>query len=785
MAKSNIIDDPFTGIPSFTPNDQLPYIRQLLQTPLRVHDTWFLVPFGWYQRWQSQSSDRVPGPIDTSIFYDDDGLFLTLDMVQDQHYVLVPNLAWRALAQWYGCFGQPVGRQVVQEDDVNQTLLVEVYPPTFKLYALAQAPEEKPPLLTVPSSTPVKQFVPLALKALGLPSSVNAHLYHVKDDPKLPNAFVTNLSMLASDVEYLHLEDTDGKTTMRDHSLSQGTILIMCGDHHQLTPSLPVQVGAVGLYNLGHTCFMNSALQCLSNTETLTNWFLAGKYKQELNHDNPLGMGGALATSYAGLLRDIWQGQAPVLTPRDFRYHIGQFNEMFKAYQRQDAQELVATLLDGLHEDLNRVDKKPYMDLSEQADLPEKEFANLSWSYHKSRNDSIISDLFHGQFRSVLTCTVCSKTSTTFDPFMYLSLPLPSRQERSVPVSFIPLDPALPIKHLSLSLDKKADIHRLKIAVATQAGLQESTKLLVVEISENKWNKVLSNGAPLAMIAAAATLYVYELPCVPGDPAWTVFPVYCQRTPVGFNHLRNCLAAHFCQPVAVAMLTKDLSKPNALSTSIARQLRRHRHAITDDVSQDSLPPSVLLKIVEPELADDDFPVGKALWQCSLPKLHPPMQLRQGQGILLEWWPDHLVEHWFGTLDFTPACSSPPEVPKKHQATLMDCLHEFTKQETLQDVDAWLCPECQQHQPASKKIDLWRLPDTLVILLKRFQQTPGGWYDKLDDDVAFPDRLDLTDQVLGDHTGSLVYELYAVNNHVGQDTLHGHCNPNQSIPSFSL
>ena len=61
---------------------------------------------------------------------------------------------------------------------------------------------------------------------------------------------------------------------------------------------------------------------------------------------------------------------------------------------------------------------------------------------------------------------------------------------------------------------------------------------------------------------------------------------------------------------------------------------------------------------------------------------------------------------------------------------------YTSQEKLGADDAWYCPNCQKHQQATKKFDLWSLPEMLVIHLKRFSYN-RYWRDKIDTVIEFP------------------------------------------------
>jgi len=64
----------------------------------------------------------------------------------------------------------------------------------------------------------------------------------------------------------------------------------------------------------------------------LTNYFLFGKYKSDINKSNPLGMGGKLATAYAGLMQEMWCGGSSRLAPTDLKRTLGSKISRFSGY---------------------------------------------------------------------------------------------------------------------------------------------------------------------------------------------------------------------------------------------------------------------------------------------------------------------------------------------------------------------------------------------------------------------------------------------------------------------
>ncbi|OBS67318.1 hypothetical protein A6R68_04147 [Neotoma lepida] len=145
----------------------------------------------------------------------------------------------------------------------------------------------------------------------------------------------------------------------------------------------------------------------------------------KIQDEQHLVIEGHMAKCYGDLVQELWSGTQKNVAPLKLRWTIAKYAPRFNGFQQQDSQELLAFLLDGLHEDLNRVHEKPYVELKDSDGRPDWEVAAEAWDNHLRRNRSIVVDLFHGQLKSQVKCKTCGHISVRFDPFNFLSLPLP------------------------------------------------------------------------------------------------------------------------------------------------------------------------------------------------------------------------------------------------------------------------------------------------------------------------------------------------------------------------
>ena len=182
-------------------------------------------------------------------------------------------------------------------------------------------------------------------------------------------------------------------------------------------------LGIKGIRNIGNTCYMNTALQCLSNCIELRNYFLFGNPNKDINKDNVLGYKGLVAYGFQSLIKKLWLDKEKVLDISQFKNAMGICNERFWGTNQQDTHEFITFLIDALHEDLNRVKNKIYIS-KEGKELDDETKSKIEWNNYLRRNQSILVDLFYGIFKSTVTCQECKKPCVDFNIFSSLFLNL-------------------------------------------------------------------------------------------------------------------------------------------------------------------------------------------------------------------------------------------------------------------------------------------------------------------------------------------------------------------------
>ncbi|XP_043250566.1 ubiquitin carboxyl-terminal hydrolase 8-like [Colletes gigas] len=176
-----------------------------------------------------------------------------------------------------------------------------------------------------------------------------------------------------------------------------------------------VHPGITGLKNLGNSCYMNSIIQCLSNTTHLAKYFTDNLYADDLNTNDDNGTQCQVVEEVAQVIKALWRGQYKSISPHDLKIAVGQYKLQFESYEQQDSHEFLTFLLDWMHNDLRKNCKAPL----------EMTVAEEAWDKAMNSQKSIISDLFFGQLRSTITCSFCKQISTTYETFNSLTTSLP------------------------------------------------------------------------------------------------------------------------------------------------------------------------------------------------------------------------------------------------------------------------------------------------------------------------------------------------------------------------
>uniref|UniRef100_A0A8B9J197 ubiquitinyl hydrolase 1 n=1 Tax=Amazona collaria TaxID=241587 RepID=A0A8B9J197_9PSIT len=635
--------------------------------------------------------------------------------------------------------------------------------------------------------------------------------------------------------------------------------------------------GFTGLVNLGNTCFMNSVIQSLSNTRELRDYFHDRSFESEINYNNPLGTGGRLAIGFAMLLRALWKGTHHAFQPSKLKAIVASKASQFTGYAQHDAQEFMAFLLDGLHEDLNRIQNKPYTETVDSDGRPDEVVAEEAWQRHKMRNDSFIVDLFQGQYKSKLVCPVCSKVSITFDPFLYLPVPLPQKQKVLTVYYFAKEPHKKPIKFLvSISKENSSAMEVLDSVAHSVRVKPENLRL--AEVIKNHFHRMFLPSNSLDTVSPTDLLFCFEVlspelakervvelqvqqrPQVPSGPVAKC--AACQKKQLSEDEkLKRCTRCYrvgycnvacqkthwpdhkaLCRPenigfpflisvpesrLTYARLAQLLEGYARYSVSVFQppfQLARMSpEQGLQPLLPDKLEPlpksSCASATSAPELGDEDRTCSllqeadKAVPPQSCPCLptaaipgyqhtpdslsaratqfyinkidaanreykledkgDTPLELTDDCSLALVWKNNERLKEFVLVESKELECMEDPgsasEAARAGHFTLEQCLNLFTKPEVLAPEEAWYCPKCKQHREASKQLMLWRLPNVLIIQLKRFSFRSFIWRDKINDMVDFPVRnLDLSKFCIGRKGEQQlpVYDLYAVINHYG-------------------
>ncbi|OHT07395.1 hypothetical protein TRFO_24411 [Tritrichomonas foetus] len=349
----------------------------------------FLISAAWFNKWKKSVGIDVSKP-DDSIKLDsiDNRNLLLKDklkptLTEKYDFVLLSPPLWNILNEWYPG-GPEIKVKIIDHPEKHTPvpILIEL---TFSVFYQNESVEIK--------AHKYEQVLDIKKRACEK-FNVNPNNSRICDfwnhnilPPISDNSYIYNLHLVDTQELLLQVRNENGQFITRSRSrgrLASRTNSSMSIGIRPFGVFNATTKGLVGLSNLGNTCFFNSAVQSLSHTHLFASFFMNANWRENINHINHLSTDGQLSNSFAQLVNDIWTKDVKTLSLKRLLDTVVQFAPRFGDHMQHDAQELMMFLLDGLHEDLNRANKKEYIEGIEGDDASCQETAaEASWKRHK------------------------------------------------------------------------------------------------------------------------------------------------------------------------------------------------------------------------------------------------------------------------------------------------------------------------------------------------------------------------------------------------------------------